>query len=355
MPYYITHFKADIQQHYTSCRENRPDNLHRIIFNPMTFTALQTKKALPDLDRAWRTFQIPKASGGMRTITAPSEDLKDAQRDIVRLLQTDYRILESNWSFAYVKNRCTTDANKKHTENSSAWFLKIDIRNFFDSITLPVIRETLDTVYPTCTFSAIARRDIAEIINYFCLYEGRTPQGGVSSPFISNWIMVPYLYRIHKKINELARNPAFPQIPKQKYVLTCYADDVVISAKNQFNWRQIQDAISEILAPHFTLKREKTKYTHNAGRNHMLGKVLNKDNNITMGYKKLQDWKHTFLALCNEINGNIPQRSLHERQTLFGKLQWDFNTQRDYLTHLIAKYEQKFINNRSIIQYLKGN
>lgn len=355
MPYYITHLKPDREHHYTSSRQSRPNNLHNIDFNTTAFRALQTQAADPEFDRSWRIFQIPKASGGMRTITAPNQSLKNAQRTIIQLLQDQYKILESDWSFAYFRGRCTTHANKRHTENSSAWFLKIDIKDFFDSINLALITETINTVYPTCTFPAIARRDLATLINHFCLHEGRTPQGGVSSPFISNWIMVPFLYRIHKRINQLAVDNNFPQIPKQKYVITCYADDITISAKNQFNWMQIQNAIEEILQPYFRLKREKTKYTNNAGRNHMLGKVLNKDNNITCGYQEKRNWKHIFLECCNEILGNIPRRSAHDRQTLFGQLNWAFNTERDYLTHLIHKYETKFLHGQSLIQYLKGN
>lgn len=352
--FYITHVKPDAK-HYTSAREARPNNLHNIIHNTITFDALQRLRQDPTFDRTWRTFQIPKASGGMRTITAPSQCLKSAQTTLIQLLRDDYKIRETDWSFAYFKGRSTIDANKRHTENESVWFLKLDIKDFFDSITLPIIRETINSVYPTCTFPAIARQQLAELINHFCLYEGRTPQGGVSSPFLSNWIMVPFLYKIHKKINELAVNENFPQIPKQKYIITCYADDIEISAKNQFNWKQIQDAIGEIFAPHFQLKREKTHYGNNAGRNHMLGKVLNKDNDIKMGYKKLKNWKHTLLDICNEINGNTPHRPAPERQALYGSLNWDFNTQRDYLTWLIAKYEEKFTNGRSIVSYLKGN
>lgn len=355
MNYYLTHYNLSYRHTYTSCRKTRPINLHNIQAKNLTFNALLTLKNSTILDRTWRTFNIPKASGGVRTITAPSEDLKDAQKTIIKLLQSDYKILESYWSFAYIKGVSTLNANKAHTDNRSKWFLKVDIKDFFNSISTALIRKTIETTYPTCTFNAIERRDLLDLIEYFCLYEGRTPQGGVSSPFLSNWVMIPFLYEIHKKINELAKNEDYPQIPKQKYVITCYADDIEISAKNQFNWMQIQNAIAEILQPYFSLKREKTKYTTNTGRNHMLGKVLNKDNNITMGYKKVQEWKHILLELCNEINGNQPARSLYDRQTLLGRLQWDFNTQQDYLNHILTKYEQKFTQNRSIIDYLKRN
>lgn len=349
--FYITHLKPD-RTTYTSAHSEKPNNLHNITYENQTLDFLRLAKMSDKLDRSWRTFQIPKASGGMRTITAPSEDLKEQQKSIVYLLKNKYKILESTWSFAYIQDKSTTHALEKHTDNRSVWFLKLDIKDFFSSITAPLISNTLDTVYPTCTFKPDERAELLDLISHFCLHEHKTPQGAVSSPLISNWVMVPFLYKIHKKINELARDNLFPQIPKQKYVMTCYADDLVISAKQQFNWKQLQDAIAETLQPYFQLKLEKTHYGNNAGRNHILGKVLNKNNNITPGYRKIKQWKHQFLAFCNQINGNTSELSKAERQAIYGRLSWDFNTSMDYLRYLLNKYETKYTRGNSITTYL---
>ena len=351
--FYTTHMTPELRR-YTSARRQRPNNLHNIRMHTPLVDRIERYRTQTDFDFSWSQFRIPKASGGFRTITAPSEQLKAVQGMIVDLLREDYRILETDWSFAYVKRRCTTNANERHVANNSRYFLKIDIQDFFDSITLPLIQQTIDSIYPTCTFPAIERRRLAEIINQFCLFEGRTPQGGVSSPFLSNWVITPFIYNIRQKINQMARDTTLNQIPKQRYVITIYADDITISARDQFNWHQIQDAIQEVFGDAFRLKREKTKYTRNSGRNHMLGKVLNKDHQITCGYKKVRNWKQILLQLCNEVNGSVPRRNEHDRRVILGQLNWDFNTQREYLEHLISKYERKFTSGRSILAYLKG-
>ena len=67
------------------------DELHR---------QLTKFKTLPE--PLYTEFQIPKKSGGMRTIHAPSKELKLLQKQAVFVFQNYFRILYHDSAFAYI-------------------------------------------------------------------------------------------------------------------------------------------------------------------------------------------------------------------------------------------------------------
>lgn len=296
----------------------------------------------------WKEFRIPKKSGGMRTINAPEEVLKRKQRQLLDCLYK-LEIPNSEHSYAFIKNTSVMDAILKHQRNESKYYLKVDIKDFFGSITLELIEESLSKIYPTTQLSSKDTDLILRTIESVAFENGKLPQGGVTSPFLSNWVMIPFLYKINKLINYNLTE--FSEIG-QNYILTCYADDITISAKNNFNWREMVDKIKLILNPYFQLKEEKTRYGSRAGRNHILGKKINKDNNITAGYKKVKEWKNTLLQICNQINGSEPKAPWEERISIYNKLMWDFNTNPGYLNYLITRYQNKYTSNGNIKEFL---
>src|SRR5574344_1146649 len=77
---------------------------------------------------------IPKKSGGFRKLSIPNDSFKTLLTAFSLELQ-DIHILEHNAAYAYVKGRSTIDAVKKHQENNSYWFLKIDLKDFFPGCT----------------------------------------------------------------------------------------------------------------------------------------------------------------------------------------------------------------------------
>jgi len=97
----------------------------------------QTHEALYHVDRAslYRTFHIPKNSGGLRRIDAPVPELMCALRELKMLFETQMFALYRTSAFAYVRGRSTVDAIKRHQQNESKWFLKSDFPNFFGSTT----------------------------------------------------------------------------------------------------------------------------------------------------------------------------------------------------------------------------
>ena len=218
--------------------------------------------------------------------------------------------MESPWAFAYTKGISALDALKKHQTNQSKWFLKIDIKNFFPSCTKPTVEEMLSKIFPICSWTELDRTAFFDTLNQYIYYNNSLPQGAVTSPYLSNLVMTPFDYKIRTLLKEATN------FKKQKYVYTRYADDILISAKNQFEWQTILTAIQNILNPYFELKTEKTRYGSSSGRNWNLGAMLNASNNITIGYRAKEEWKRKMMDIIirHHNNENIP---LEEKTTSF--------------------------------------
>lgn len=231
-------------------------------------------------------FHIPKKSGGLRKIDAPEPELMDALRRLKTIFENDFKALYHTSAFAYIRQRCTLDAVKRHQTNESKWFGKYDLSNFFGSTTLEYVMKMFAKVFP---FSEVVKdengytalRNALEL----AFLDGGLPQGTPISPIITNIMMIPVDFKLAKGLREFDH---------QRFVYTRYADDFLISSKYQFSFREIERFIVETLrefdAP-FTIKTEKTRYGSSSGSNWNLGVMLNKDNEITVGYKKKRQFQ----------------------------------------------------------------
>jgi retron-type reverse transcriptase len=303
----------------------------------LLFLFNKTHEALFTKDRAslYKTFHIPKASGGLRRIDAPEPELMNALRQLKTLLEQDMFALYHTSAFAYIRRRCTVDAIKRHQKNESKWFLKLDFANFFGSTTLEFVLEMLSMIFPFSEIvkSSEGRAELAKALG-LCFLNGGLPQGTPISPFLTNLMMIP----LDHKISNSLRN-----FDKNRFVYTRYADDLIITCRQNFDKDKVQAFVSETLrefnAP-FTIKPEKTRYGSSAGRNWNLGVMLNKDNEITIGHKK----KKHFKAM---LDGYIRAKKsgsgwdLHDVQVLSGLISYYRMIERGYIDYLLKTYSEK--------------
>lgn len=234
----------------------------------------------------YETFHIPKKSGGLRRIDAPKPELMNALRNLKTIFEEDFHALYHTSAFAYVKNRCTVDAVKRHQKNNSKWFGKLDLHDFFGSTTLDYVIKMFSMVFP---FSEIVKTpngeaELRKALDLAFL-NGGLPQGTPLSPLITNVMMIPVDYKLAN---------AFRDFDKQRFIYTRYADDFIISSKVDFDVHRVEklvvDTLHEFGAP-FTINESKTRYGSSAGRNWNLGVMLNKDNEITVGHKKKRQFQ----------------------------------------------------------------
>lgn len=221
-----------------------------------------------------------------RRIDAPKEELKGALYQLKAIFEEMFGALYHTSAFAYVKNRSTLDALKRHQANESKWFGKYDLSNFFGSTTVDFIMKMFSMIFP---FSEVVKYQSgkAELEKALSLCSLREvlPQGTPISPTITNIMMIP----VDHKLSNTLRN-----FNGQSFVYTRYADDFLISSKYNFKFKDVEqllvDTLAEFDAP-FTIKSEKTRYGSSAGSNWNLGVMLNKDNKITVGYKKKRQFQ----------------------------------------------------------------
>lgn len=159
-------------------------------------------------NRAYATFDIPKRRGGVRTISAPANNLKIIQMNLNRVLRLAYRTRAVVHGFALGKSIVTNAAS--HVRRR--YVLNVDIRDFFGSINFGRVRGML--MAPPYSLGSGAATVIAQL----CTFNGVLPQGAPTSPIITNMICG----RLDSELITLALT--------HHCRYTRYADDITFSA-----------------------------------------------------------------------------------------------------------------------------
>lgn len=239
-----------------------------------------TELARAERSSLYRTFSIPKKSGGLRRIDAPNDELMLALRELKDIFEHKFGALYHTTAFAYISGRNTLSAVKRHQQNESRWYAKYDFHGFFPSTTMDFVLRMFSMVFP---FSEVMKdnRGRAELERALdlCFLNGGLPQGTPISPLITNIMMIPFDFELTNALRKMEG---------KSFVNTRYADDTIVSSKVDFSVREIEELIKSILASFdapFTINSKKTRYGSSAGRNWNLGLMVNKDNEITVGHK----------------------------------------------------------------------
>ena len=164
-----------------------------------------TEIGLKSFPIRYTSFSIPKKTGGRRTLLAPNTKLKARQKIILRSIL--YNAKPHPYVYGFRKRKSIVDNARPHCD--AAVVIKLDIQNFFPSITQKQVQE----VFEKEGWS----QEAAKILVRICCYEGRLPQGAPTSPAISNMVLKP----VDIRLNKLAKrnNASFSR----------YADDITFS------------------------------------------------------------------------------------------------------------------------------
>ena len=319
-----------------------PDLIAKTNFHDMfaALTAFDAKYAglidTEDKSVLYRSFKIPKRSGGLRSIDAPQEQLMTALRELKYIFEQKFYASYHTTAFAYIHGRSTIDSVRRHQANNSRWFLKLDAHAFFPSTTEKFLVGMLCQLYPFSTFVQLgsAYRDALQRALSLCFLNGGLPQGTPTSPMLTNMMMIPIDHAIAKMCREYSPHLCY----------TRYADDILISSQFSFHWTDVQKRIVAILekfsAP-FTLNAKKTRYGSSAGRNWNLGVMLNKDNEITIGHEKKKVFKAMlFQFMTDYMKGNA--WGVDDVQHLLGLASYYRMVEKDGIETILKTYSQKF-------------
>ncbi len=307
----------------------------------------------------YNTWFIPKKSGGRRRIDAPKPELMTALRDLKSILEDDFGALYHTSAFAYIKNRSTLDAIKRHQQNESRWFLKLDLHDFFGSTTPEFVMKMFSMIFP---FSEVVKSTYGktqlEMALSLAFLNGGLPQGTPISPTITNIMMIPIDHRLSNSLRGFSTekvNPKTLEPFKEHLLYTRYADDFLISDAYSFDWKKVQEYILNVLkefdAP-FTVNTKKTRYGSNSGRNWNLGVMLNANNEITVGYKRKKEFQRLAYQYITESKSGS-KWPLEEVQHLQGLYSYYHMVEPETFDRIIKFMNEKY--NADILTMIKAD
>lgn len=324
----------------------------------------KTLKELKNPDLHYRTVHIPKAnSSKKRRLDIPSDDLKRAQETGVHVMKKSLLLLEHNQAYAYVEGRSTVQNAEFHQKSNH--FARVDFKDFFPSITDVVIKQNLNRLGFLALDSEVnkpnaikkeevdkLRKDIVNDISILATFEKKLPQGSPLSPFISNLVMIPFDYHMIKLLKDTG------------ILYTRYADDITFSsfyafadrkeeAKERLHKLVEQAAINAYGTHNFlNINKPKTLISTKQGKNRVTGIKINKDNELSIGYKEKRQLKQNLANLIiAKLEGKQVNQEIKE-QTL-GMLSYLKGVEPDYGKYMEKTLLTKFkIKSPSISQFL---
>jgi hypothetical protein len=171
----------------------------------------------------YRQFQIPKAKGGLRTISAPRAKLRAVQQTIREKLLSHLAATEQ--AQAFVSGRSTLTNASPHLKK--AIVVKLDLQDFFGTITFARVRGFFEKLGYSGMIATLLGLLVTEAPRKRIAIDGKTwyvalgprslPQGAPTSPALTNQIA----RRLDARLAGYAK--------KAGWSYTRYADDLTFS------------------------------------------------------------------------------------------------------------------------------
>lgn len=150
--------------------------------------------------------QIPKRSGGVRTLLIPDKRLKFLQRKLLPLLEQIYSRLSPVHGFTQGRSAVTN----AQEHQSRRFLLNVDFEGYFPTIKRGRVKGVL--------IALGCDDDTADALCCFCVAGNQLPQGAPTSPILANMVTFKL------DLNMLAF------AARQKLRYTRYADDLTFSS-----------------------------------------------------------------------------------------------------------------------------
>jgi RNA-directed DNA polymerase len=244
----------------------------------------------------YTTFAVPKRAGGLRTINAPSPELRLLQRRLSDLLQNCLdeinrkRKFKDELAHGFKRNRSIISNAVKHKRRR--YVFNIDLQDFFPTINRGRVRG-----FFIKDANFLLHPKVATVLAQIACTDDGLPQGAPCSPVISNFVGHILDIRLCKLAS--ANGCTYSR----------YADDITFSTnKPDFppsiarrsagaphKW-EVGDQLAEaIVSAGFTINPLKTRMQYQGSRQVVTGLVVNRKVNIRTEYRR------TVRAMANRL------------------------------------------------------
>lgn len=213
-------------------------------------------------DKYYKTYEIPKKSGGKRIICQPSKKLKGLQSWLLVTILNKIQVSPSCKGFK--KGSSTLENAIPHIGANTV--LNLDLKDFFPSVTA----KQVFNIFKIIGYNNL----ISTIFTNICTFEGKLPQGSPCSPYLANLSAWSLDLRIQGYVG------------KRGISYTRYADDLSFSGLNPNNVVKIIPMIKSIIDDeNYEINHKKTHVTSSARAKTVTGLVIN-ENSVGIGKQK---------------------------------------------------------------------
>ena len=231
---------------------------------------------------AVRAVEIPKASGGKRTLGIPTVLDRLIQQAIHQVLSPMFEEGFSKHSYGFRPGRSAHDAVRtaqEYIKGGKHWVADIDLKGFFDQVDHDKLMYLVG--------KRVREKEVLRLIGKYLRApmqragkkEARnrgTPQGGPLSPLLANIYL----------------DPLDKELEKRAVAFVRYADDIAIYASSQRAAERILESVIEWLSKELKLEVNRTKSgagpTEQSG---LLGFQISQEGVIRIGDKAIQRLK----------------------------------------------------------------
>lgn len=254
-------------------------------------------------------FYYDVYDNGKRIIHVPSPELKKVQRLIMR------KYFKPHWAPLSVKDTASVHCGKK-------WLMKLDIKDFFNSITDEQIREIISRYVALYESPIQIRRtdeSDTERIFSMCTINGKLPTGAPTSPYIANLILKEF------------------DLHMENYCRSCdvyysrYMDDLFFSTDNpQYILSLVElEVLRHFKELGFGVNVDKIKYISSNKRQQVLGLGVNNQKPVLTKDDK-RKYRSYFYNILSPLQFNKLKKYRESKLEVLGHLAYIKSVDEEY-------------------------
>jgi len=268
----------------------------------------------------YKSYRIPKRSGGYREIAQPAREVKLLQRAFIETTLRNLPVHDA--ATAYRENTSILENAKRHAGDGP--ILKMDFSDFFPSI-------TKNDWIKYCQHNRCITEDEDLELTSLLLFRKakgtnilRLAIGAPSSPMLSNVLMFEFDRQISGAVS----------LDRVKY--TRYADDLTFSAPRAGYLKNVQKNVVSIIKnldyPKLRINHDKTTYITSKYHRSVTGLTLSNDSRVTIGRDRKRELS---AAVHHASQGKL---SLDRLQQLAGFLAFVNSVEPEFIDVLRRRY-----------------